>query len=82
MRRFGDRRCAVLQRVSLRGIILSHETVRQQCAKFGQTYANALRRRRARPGDKWHVDEVFLTIRVCGAKTQCSFVTWCLSVAG
>jgi putative transposase len=45
-----------------RGIVLSHETVRQWCAKFGQTYANALRRRRARPGDKWHVDEVFITI--------------------
>jgi putative transposase len=38
------------------------ETVRQWCAKFGQTYANALRRRRARPGDKWHLDEVFITI--------------------
>ena len=25
-------------------------------------YANALRRCRARPGDKWHVDEVFITI--------------------
>ena len=35
-----------------RGIILSHETVRQWCAKFGQTYANALRRRRVRPGDR------------------------------
>src|ERR671916_3143581 len=45
-----------------RGIILSHETVRQWCAKFGQTYANALRRRRARPGDKWHLDEVFIKI--------------------
>src|ERR687893_2111736 len=45
-----------------RGIILSHETVRQWCAKFGQPYANALRRRRVRPGDKWHVDEVFITI--------------------
>jgi len=45
-----------------RGIVVSHETIRQWCAKFGQTYANELRRRRARPGDKWHVDEVFLTI--------------------
>ena len=34
-----------------RGVVVSHETVRQWCAKFGQTYANALRRRRARPGD-------------------------------
>jgi putative transposase len=31
--------------------------------KFGQTYANALRRRRARPGDTWHLDEVFIKIR-------------------
>jgi putative transposase len=44
-----------------RGIAVSHETVRQWCATFGQTYANALRRRRARPGDTWHRDEVFLT---------------------
>jgi len=45
-----------------RGVVVSHETVRQWCAKFGQTYANALRRRRARLGDKWHLDEVFITI--------------------
>src|ERR1700747_1353747 len=38
-------------------------TVRQWCLKFGQTYANELRRRRPRCGDKWHMDEVFLTIR-------------------
>jgi putative transposase len=31
--------------------------------KFGQTYANELRRRRPRCGDKWHMDEVVLTIR-------------------
>jgi len=30
--------------------------------KFGQTYANELRHRRPRWGDKWHLDEVFLTI--------------------
>ena len=45
-----------------RGIVVSHETIRQWCAKFGQTYAGALRRRRARPGDKWHLDEVYITI--------------------
>ncbi|MGB6162351.1 MAG: IS6 family transposase, partial [Pseudonocardiaceae bacterium] len=45
-----------------RGIVVSHETIRQWSRKFGQTYANALRRRRARPGDTWHLDEVFLTI--------------------
>jgi putative transposase len=46
-----------------RGIVVSHETVRQWCLKFGQTYANELRRRRPRCGDTWHLDEVFLTIR-------------------
>jgi putative transposase len=46
-----------------RGIVVTYETVRQWCLKFGQTYANELRRRRPRCGDKWHLDEVFLTIR-------------------
>jgi len=45
-----------------RGITVSYETVRRWCAKFGQTYANGLRRRRPRPGDKWHPDEVFIRI--------------------
>jgi putative transposase len=46
-----------------RGVILTYEAVRYWCRKFGQAYANQLRRRRPRPGDKWHLDEVFLTIR-------------------
>ncbi|MFF3584949.1 IS6 family transposase [Streptomyces mirabilis] len=45
-----------------RGVIVSYETVRRWCAKFGQAYANGLRRRRPRPGDKWHLDEVFVRI--------------------
>ncbi|MER5227969.1 IS6 family transposase [Streptomyces flaveus] len=45
-----------------RGIVVSYETVRRWCAKFGQAYANALRRRQPRPGDKGHLDEVFITI--------------------
>ncbi|WP_443061763.1 IS6 family transposase [Streptomyces sp. NBC_00425] len=45
-----------------RGIVLSYETVRRWCAKFGQRYADSLRRRRPRPGDKWHLDEVFIKI--------------------
>jgi hypothetical protein len=35
-----------------RGVIVSHETIRRWCAKFGQAYANGLRRRRPQPGDK------------------------------
>ncbi len=45
-----------------RGIVVTYETIRQWCRKFGQSYANELRRRRARPGDTWHLDEVFLKI--------------------
>jgi putative transposase len=30
--------------------------------KFGQWYADSLRRRRPRPGDEWHLDEVFIKI--------------------
>ena len=47
----------------VRGIIVSYEAIRKWCRKFGQEYANQLRRRRPRPGDKWHLDEVFLTIQ-------------------
>jgi putative transposase len=46
-----------------RRIEVSYETIRQWCLKFGQTFANELRRRRARPGDKWHLDEVVLKIK-------------------
>src|SRR5215216_5988695 len=48
--------------MAARGIVLSYETIRQWCQKFGQQYANHLRRRRAQTGDKWHLDELFLTI--------------------
>ena len=45
-----------------RGVVLSYETVRRGCLKFGGEYARRLKRRRAQPGDKWQVDEVFLSI--------------------
>ncbi len=52
----------VAELLAERGVLLTYETVRQWCRKFGQMYANGLRRRRPRPGDKWHLDEVFLPI--------------------
>ena len=42
----------------VRGVIVTYETIRQWCAKFGPVYAAGLRRRQPRPGDKWHLDEV------------------------
>jgi putative transposase len=48
--------------MAARGVILTYEAVRSWCRKFGQAYAKALRQRHPRPGDTWHLDEVFLTI--------------------
>jgi len=45
-----------------RGVVVTHETIWSWCAKFGPDYAAQLRRRRPRPGDKWHFDEVFVKI--------------------
>ena len=45
-----------------RGIIVSYEAIRHWCYTFGPGYAADLRRRRAQPGDKWHLDEVLLKI--------------------
>ena len=45
-----------------RGIAVSYETIRQWCRKFGPAFADGVRRRRPRPGDKWHLDEVQLKI--------------------
>src|SRR5918996_2159729 len=52
----------VEEMLAARGILVSHETVRQWGLKFGQGFANEIRRRLPRPGDKWHLDEVVITI--------------------
>jgi putative transposase len=52
----------VEEMLAMRGVVLTYETVREWCLKFGQTYANSLRRRAPRAGDRWHLDEVFLKI--------------------
>jgi putative transposase len=52
----------VEEMLAMRGVALTYETVREWCLKFGQTYANGLRRKSPRPGDRWHLDEVFLKI--------------------
>src|SRR3954468_20788123 len=53
----------VEEMLAARGIDVSHETVRQWARKFGQSFANQIRRKLPSPGDKWHLDEVCLTIR-------------------
>ena len=46
-----------------RGIAVTHESIRQWGLKFGGDFARKLRQRRPRPGDTWHLDEVFIRIR-------------------
>jgi putative transposase len=46
-----------------RGVLVTHESIRNWCQKFGAEFAKRLRRRRPRPGDTWHLDEVFIRIR-------------------
>ena len=43
--------------LAARGIIVSHETVRQWARKFGQHFANQIYRPLPRAGDKWHLDK-------------------------
>ena len=45
-----------------RGVIVTHESIRHWCRKFGADFARKLRCRRPRPGDTWHLDEVFIRI--------------------
>jgi putative transposase len=46
-----------------RGIVVTHESIRHRCLKFGADFAGRLRRRRPKPGNIWHLDEVFIRIR-------------------
>jgi putative transposase len=52
----------VEEMLAARGILVSHETVRQWALKFGQGFATQIRRRLPAPGDKWHLDEVVINI--------------------
>jgi putative transposase len=45
-----------------RGVMVTRESIRHWCRKFGTEFAKRLRRRRPRPGDTWHMDEVFIRI--------------------
>jgi putative transposase len=46
-----------------RCVVVSYETARRWCQRFGESFADRLRRCGPRPGDKWHLDEVFILIQ-------------------
>jgi len=45
-----------------RGVVVSRETVRLWVNRFGRHFAGCIRRDRPRPNDKWHLDEVVISI--------------------
>jgi putative transposase len=53
----------VEERLFARGVMVSYEAIRKWCRTFGQAYTKQLRHRRPQLGDKWHLDEIFLTIQ-------------------
>ena len=46
-----------------RGVTVSYETIRAWVGKFGPQIAKRVRAARRQPTDKWHLDEVVITIR-------------------
>jgi len=46
-----------------RSIIVSYESIRRWCLKFGSRYQRSLKRREGQLGDRWYADEVFVNIR-------------------
>jgi hypothetical protein len=45
--------------LAARGVVVSYESIRDRGIRFGRLFAEKLKRRRPRPGDKWFMDEVF-----------------------
>ena len=52
----------VEEMLAARGISVTPETIRQWGLKFGREFANRIRRRASRWGDKWPLDEVVISI--------------------
>jgi putative transposase len=52
----------VEEMLAMRGISVTYETVRQWGKKFGKAFADQIRQRAPARGDKWHMDEVVISI--------------------
>ena len=60
----------VQEQLAYRGIIVSHETIRNWCTKFSRQFKDVLQKRERKISDKWHLDE--MSLRINGE----SFVLW------
>lgn len=46
-----------------RGVVVTYETIRCWCDKFGAEFAQCAKAVRRKPGSTWHLDEMFVTLR-------------------
>src|ERR1700733_14487824 len=46
-----------------RGVVVTYETIRCWCDKFGTRFAQCAKAARRKPGSTWHLDEMFVTLR-------------------
>ena len=46
-----------------RGVIVTYETIRCWCDKFGAGFARRVKAASRKPGGTWHLDEMFVTLR-------------------
>src|ERR1700731_814702 len=46
-----------------RGVVVTYETIRCWCDKFGVGFAPRVKAARRKPGSTWHLDEMFVTLR-------------------
>jgi len=46
-----------------RGVVVTYETIRCWCDKFGAGFAQRAKAARRKPGNIWHLDEMFVTLR-------------------
>ena len=49
--------------LAARGVVVSYESIREWGLRFGRLSTDTLKRHRPRPGNKWHLNEVFIRIR-------------------
>jgi len=68
--RFNDSFRDIQEDLAYRNIVVSHETVRCWCYKFGAHFKEVIKKRERKPNDKWHLDE--MTVKLKGV----SFILW------
>jgi putative transposase len=71
----------VEEMLAVRGICVTYETVRRWGKKFGKTFSDQIRKRAPARGDKWHMDEVVVSIAANNTGLGAPLIKMALSCA-